>query len=278
VSGERSGGAVGVPGGDRWSSGDAYEAYVGRWSRQVAVEFIDWLAVAPGQRWLDVGSGTGALTQTVLARRDPRSVVGVDPSETFVAHARASVVDPRARFTIGSAAATGLPDASVDVVVSGLVFNFVPDLAAALEEARRVVAHGGLIAAYVWDYAEGMQFMRRFWDAAVALDTTAEPLDEGRRFQNTAPEPLKAAFGDAGLVDVEVRPIVVPTVFADFDDLWRPFLGGTGTAPAYLATLSGPARDALRDRLRASLAPGLDGSVHLTARAWAARGRRPRDP
>jgi SAM-dependent methyltransferase len=275
VSSEQPGRAVGVPGGDRWSSGDAYEAYVGRWSRQVAVEFIDWLDVASGQRWLDVGSGTGALTQTVLARRDPRSVVGVDPSETFVAHARASVLDPRVSFTIGSAAATGMPDESVDVVVSGLVFNFVPDLAAALEEGRRVVARGGLVAAYVWDYAEGMQFMRRFWDVAVALDTAAEPLDEGRRFLNTAPEPLAAAFGDAGLVDVDVRPIVVPTVFADFDDLWRPFLGGTGTAPAYLATLSEPAREALRDQLRASMTPEADGTIKLAARAWAARGRRP---
>jgi SAM-dependent methyltransferase len=273
VSGEQ--GAVGLPSGDRWSSGSAYEAYVGRWSRQVAVEFIDWLDVATGQRWLDVGSGTGALTQTVLARRDPRSVVGVDPSETFVAHACASVLDPRASFTIGSAAATGMPDESVDVVVSGLVFNFVPDLAAALDEARRVVTQDGLIAAYVWDYAEGMQFMRRFWDAAVALDPAAEPLDEGRRFQDTAPGPLAAAFRDADLVDVDVRPIVVPTVFADFDDLWGPFLGGTGTAPAYLATLSGPARDALRDRLRASLTPDACGTIALTARAWAARGRRP---
>ncbi|HEY4633954.1 MAG TPA: methyltransferase domain-containing protein, partial [Candidatus Limnocylindrales bacterium] len=201
--------------------------------------------------------------------------VGVDPSATFVAHARTSVLDPRASFTMGSAAATGMPDESVDVIVSGLVLNFVPDVAEALTESRRVVARGGVVAAYVWDYAEGMEFMRRFWNAAIELDPGARTLDEGRRFPITTPGPLGAAFTDAGLVDVSVVPITVPTAFADFDDLWLPFLGGTGAAPAYVATLSEPAREDLRDRLRAATPAEPDGSILLAARAWAARGRRP---
>ncbi len=260
---------------DRWSSGSSYEGYVGRWSRLVAPQFVDWLGVAPGSRWLDVGCGTGALTDTILARCDPSSVVGVDSSEAFLAHARATVRDPRATFLVGSAATTGLNDGEVDAVVSGLVLNFVPEVGEALAEARRVVSPGGVIGGYVWDYAEGMQLMRRFWNAAVALDPGARPLDEGDRFGLAAPEPLATAFTAAGLEGVEVRPIEIPTVFADFDDLWTPFLGGTGTAPAYVAALSEPARDAIRDRLRNSISSSADGSIHLTARVWAARGRQP---
>jgi SAM-dependent methyltransferase len=261
-------------GNDHWSSGSAYESYVGRWSRLVASEFLDWLAIPPGRRWLDVGCGTGVLTHTILARCDPNSVVGVDPSETFVEHARATVVDGRAIFTVGTAAMTGLDDGAVDVVVSGLVLNFVPDVGAALAEARRVVSPGGVVAAYVWDYAEGMQFMRRFWDTAVALDPAAQSLDEGARFGINAPEPLTAAFNAAGLEAVDVRPIEIPTVFRDFDDYWTPFLGGTGPAPVYVASLTESVRDALRDRLRASIAQEPDGCIRLTARAWAAQGRR----
>ncbi len=258
---------------DRWSSGSGYESYVGRWSRLVAPEFLDWLAIPPRRRWLDVGCGSGALTEAILARCDPRSVVGVDPSEAFVAHARATVVDARASFVVGTAAMTGLDDGDVDCVVSGLVLNFVPDVGEALAEAQRLVSPGGVVGGYVWDYVEGMQLMRRFWDAAVALDPAAQASDEGVRFGIAAPGPLAAAFTAAGLEAVDVRPIEVPTVFADFDDFWRPFLGGTGTAPAYAASLTGPARNALRDRLRASVADEPDGSIRLVARAWAAQGR-----
>lgn len=260
---------------DPWASGAAYESYVGRWSRLVAPQFLAWLAIPGSRRWLDVGCGTGALTDAILEGRDPRSVVGVDASDAFVAHASTRVTDERARFVVGTAAETSLDDSSVDVVVSGLVLNFVPDLGAALTEARRVVSPGGTIAAYLWDYGEGMQFMRRFWDAAVALDPAAHALDEAVRFPGAAPGPLAAVFDDAGLEAVDVRPIEVPTVFSDFDDLWRPFLNGTGPAPGYVASLAEPARDALRDRLRASVDPDPDGSIRLIARAWAVRGRRP---
>jgi trans-aconitate methyltransferase len=259
---------------DPWASGTAYEGYVGRWSRLVAPEFLDWLAVPALRSWLDVGSGTGVLTEAILARCDPRSVVGIDSSESFVEHARATVVDARARFAVGLASETGLADEAVDVTVSGLVLNFVPDVGEALAEAWRVTSRGGLIAGYVWDYAEGMQPIRRFWDAAIALDQAAQTLDQGVRFPIAAPEPLAAAFAAAGLEAVEVRPIEIPTVFADFDDLWTPFLGGTGSAPGYVASLSESARDALRDRLRTSVPVEPDGSIRLTARAWAARGER----
>jgi len=199
--------------------------------------------------------------------------VGVDPSEPFVAHARTTIVDARVRFEVGTAAETGVGKAAVDVVVSALVLNFVPDLSAALAEARRVLSPGGVVAGYVWDYAEGMQLLRRFWDAAVVVDPAARANDEGARFGIAAPEPLAAAFTAAGLSTVDVRPIEIPTVFADFDDLWTPFLGGTGVGPAYVASLGEARRDALREQLRASLDAEPDGSIRLMARAWAVRGQ-----
>jgi SAM-dependent methyltransferase len=260
---------------DRWSSGNAYESFIGRWSRLVAPQFLDWLGVAPGARWLDVGCGTGALTEAILERHHPRSVVGVDPSEPFVSHASTTVVDTRATFRVGSASTTGLGDASVDTVVSALVLNFVPDLGDALAEARRVVRPGGVVAGYVWDYADGMQLLRRFWDAAVALDEDARTLDEAVRFPSAAPGPLAAAFRAAELAGFDVRAIEIPTVFADFEDLWAPFLSGTGPAPSYVASLGEPGRAALRERLRSSLAEEADGSIRLVARAWAVQARRP---
>ncbi len=264
-----------MSGADRWLGGDAYERYVGRWSRLVAPIFVDWLAVAPGRPWLDVGCGTGALSATVLAQADPARIVGIDPSADFVAHARERVADPRASFAVGDAQAIPLDDASVDVVVAGLVLNFVPDAAAGLAEMVRVSTPGATVAGYVWDYAEGMQMMRHFFDAAIALDPAAVDEDEGVRFPICAPGPLRAAFAGAGLDTVEVRAIEIPTVFADFDEYWSPFLSGVGAAPAFAMRMEEGQRNAFRDRLRATLPTEADGSIHLTARAWAVRGTRP---
>jgi SAM-dependent methyltransferase len=257
---------------ERWAVGDAYEAYVGRWSRRVAAEFVPALDVAPGARWLDVGCGTGALASTALDAAEPAAVAGVDASTGFLRTAAAR--EGRAAFAAGDARALPLADAAVDVVVSGLVLNFVPDPARAVAELARVAAPGGVVAAYVWDYAEGMQFMRYFWDAAAELDPAAAELDEGRRFTLCAPEPLAALWTSSGLGAVDVRPVEIPTVFADFDDLWRPFLGGQGSAPTYVSTLPGDRRDALRDLLRTRVPAEPDGTVRLRARVWAVRGRR----
>lgn len=255
-----------------WAVGDAYEAYVGRWSRRVAEAFLRWLDVPAGRRWLDVGCGTGALTAAVLAVADPARVIGVDPSEEFLATARARIVDPRATFRAGDARSLPLPDRQVDAVVSGLALNFVPDPYRAAAELSRVTAPGGVAAAYVWDYAEGMAMMRYFWDAATALDPAASELDEGRRFPLCRPEPLGRLWADAGLGKVTVQAIETPTVFADFDDYWKPFLGGQGPAPGYAMSLTEEHRRALRDLLRARLPAGQDGTIPLTARAWAVRG------
>jgi hypothetical protein len=153
--------------------------------------------------------------------------------------------------------------------------NFVPDPAKAIREMKRVTRRHGIVSAYVWDYAGEMQMMRRFWDAAIALDSDAIPLDEGRRFPLCNPDPLASLFQDARLDAVEVRAIDVPTPFKDFDDYWTPFLGGQAPAPGYCMSLSEEHRTALCDRIRASLPVRDDGSIHLIARAWAVRGTVP---
>lgn len=257
---------------DTWERGSPYEQYVGRWSRRVAPAFLSWLDVPPGRRWLDVGCGTGALCAAIVDRCAPASVAGVEPSEGFLKTAKENLAE-RAALYQGSATSIPLGDASVDVVVSGLVLNFVPDQRAALVEMARVTANGGTIAAYVWDYAGKMELMRFFWDAAVALDPGAAKLDEGTRFPLCRPEALKALFASAGLGAFEVKPIDIPTPFADFDDYWRPFLGGQGPAPAYAMSLDETARARLRDRIRERLPAAANGSIGLTARAWAARAK-----
>jgi SAM-dependent methyltransferase len=257
---------------DTWERGSPYEQYVGRWSRQIAPMFLSWLKIPAGRRWLDVGCGTGALCATIVDRCSPSSVAGVEPSEGFLTTAKENLAG-RAALHQGSATAIPLDDASVDVAVSGLVLNFVPDPPAALLEMARVTSKGGTIAAYVWDYAARMELIRFFWDAAVELDPEAAKLDEGARFPLCRPEALERLFAGAELQEVDVKPIDIPTSFSDFDDYWRPFLGGQGPAPAYAMSLGETARARLRDRIRERLPTEANGSIPLTARAWAARAR-----
>jgi SAM-dependent methyltransferase len=258
-------------GADVWAVAGEYEAYVGRWSRKVAREFVDWLDVPAGGLWLDAGCGTGALTSAVLATASPAAVIGVDPSAAFLAEARAVA---GAVVAAGDAAALPLPASGFDAVVSGLALNFVARPEAAVAEFARVAKPGATVAAYVWDYAGGMRMMRYFWDAAAEVDPAAADRDESARFPICRPAALRAAWAAAGLRDVATRSIEVPTVFASFDDYWRPFLGGQGPAPAYLATVGDARRRAVRDLLSDRLPRGADGSVPLTAAAWAVRGIR----
>lgn len=259
---------------DVWAAGDLYEPYVGRWSRQVARAFLDWLPVPDGRDWVDVGCGTGAVIHAITEMRNPNSVVGVDASPGYVEYAKARITHPGARFEVGDARSLPLDTGSADAVVAGLVLNFVPEPMGALSEMTRVVRPGGAVAAYVWDYSGKMELMRYFWDAAVALDPEAEKLDEGRRFPICHPTPLAALVAQAGLSDVEVRPIDVPTNFRGFDDYWSPFLGGQGPAPGYAVSLSEERRSVLRERIRSALPKAEDGSIRLIARAWAVRGRK----
>jgi ubiquinone/menaquinone biosynthesis C-methylase UbiE len=259
---------------DTWASGSAYEPYVGRWSRLVAREFLNWLALPAGRQWLDVGCGTGALSQTILQLAAPSHITGIDRSEWYIAFARERIKDPIVQLHVGQAEALSVESATYDAAVSGLVLNFIPQPDRAVAEMSRATRPGGSVAVYVWDYAGKMQLMRHFWNAAAALDPAAYELDEGRRFPLCQPEPLRQLFQSAGLTQVDVCPIDIATDLRDFEDYWSPFLGGQGPAPSYVMALSEERRAALRERIRAGLPCALDGSIPLVARAWAVRGVR----
>jgi SAM-dependent methyltransferase len=259
---------------DAWASGDAYEQYVGRWSRLVAREFLSWLAVAPNAAWLDVGCGTGALTEEILNATAPASIHSIDRSIPYTQFARRRVPDPRVTFSVADAEALALRAESVDAVVSALALNFITRPSVALDEVARVTRTGGVVAVYVWDYAGQMQLMRYFWDAALTMDSHVAELDEAGRFPMCNRPALETLFRTAGFADVETRAIDVPTVFRDFDDYWTPFLGGQGPAPGYTMHLTEERRVELRERIRAALPVARDGSISLIARAWAVRGTR----
>jgi SAM-dependent methyltransferase len=257
---------------DAWASGDSYEPYIGRWSRLVAQEFIRWLAVPPRSRWLDAGSGTGALSLTILEMANPKKVKGIDRSESYVDFVRTQVDHPDIEFEVGNAQSLPVDSKAFDAAVSGLVLNFVPRPHQMVSEMARVVGDGGVVGLYVWDYAGKMQMLRHFWNAAVALDPAARDLDEGRRFSICSPTALTDLLQNAGLSHVEVRAIDVHADFKDFDDFWSPFLGSQGPAPGYVMSLTESRRAQLRERLYNSLPFALDGSIPLILRAWAVRG------
>jgi SAM-dependent methyltransferase len=254
---------------DAWQAGDSYDSYMGRWSRQVAPRFLDRLGARDGLDWLEVGCGTGALSGTIVARHSPKSLIAIDPSEGFLAKARANVPDPRVEFRVGDAQALDVDTASRDIVVSALVLNFVPDKKKALAEMKRAARPGATIAFYVWDYpGGGMEFMRAFWTAAGALDPKALDLTEDKRFPFCTPEGLTDLAKRSGLSSADCTAIEIPTVFKDFDDYWRPFTLGAGPAPGYCMSLDDDARQRLKEKLSESLPREPSGSIPLKARAW----------
>ncbi|MGE0230804.1 MAG: class I SAM-dependent methyltransferase [Flavobacteriaceae bacterium] len=255
---------------DSWSAGRSYDHYMGRWSRLVAEKFVDWLAGPEDADWADIGCGTGALTSAILTRANPASVIGIDPSEGFVNHARNEIADSRAQFKAGDAQAIPLPDDAVDVAASALVLNFVPDRLKALAEMRRVTRDGGTIAFYVWDYpGGGMGIIDRFWKAAAILDPAARELNEADRFPFCSPAGLSELCVAAGFDHPAVHPIEVESVFSDFEAFWHPFTLGAGPAPGYCMSMPADARERLKRELMNML--GGEGEVRLIARAWAVR-------
>jgi SAM-dependent methyltransferase len=256
-----------------WANTGAYEAYMGRWSRPVAEAVLAWLRLSSGLTWLDVGCGTGALTQAILDTADPREILGIDPSAEFIATASRQIADPRVRYAVGDARALPVPNDAYDAVVAGLVLHFVPDPRPAALEMVRAAHDGGSVAAYVWDFGGEGQFTRYFWQAATALDPAATVLDPGMQSSLCRPEPLAALFVGAGLEAVTVQAVVVPAVFRDFDDYWQPhLLGGSSPAQRYVASLGDGPRTALRERLQAVLPIADDGSISLLGRLWAVCG------
>jgi len=256
---------------DSWQSGDPYEYFMGRWSKLVAEQFVDWLSPEPGLNWLDLGCGSGALSEAIINRHNPASVIALDQSEGFVATAQQRLGN-RAICKVGNALSLPLEDESINIAVSGLVLNFIPEPEKALAEMRRVTHPNGTVGVYVWDYPGKMEFLRYFWDAAAQLNPDASALHEGHRFSGVNADYLVDLFDHVGFSEVDVAPLEIETKFSDFNDYWDPFLGGQGPAPTYVSKLSDSDRNQLSEVLAKTLPVNAEGKIAMTARAWAARG------
>ncbi len=249
---------------------EAYDRYVGRYSRQLARELITAAGLRSGQRALDVGSGPGALTTELAALLGPDHVAAAEPSPTFAEACRQR--NPDVRVEVAPAETLPFDDASFDAALAQLVVNFMSDAHAGVREMQRVTRPGGTLVAAVWDYAGEMTLLRRFWDAAVALDPAAEANDESRSMRFCTPDGLHQLWSSAELADVDVAPVTVTAGYENFEDLWQPLEVGVGPAGAYTVSLARDRRRALKDEVRRRLGAG-DEPFELTARAWVVTGR-----
>ena len=254
-----------------WNDAVGYERYVGHWSRATAPQFLDWLGLPHRLKWLDVACGTGALTSAILATCNPVEVVGLDASETYLISARTHCQDPRARFITGDASALALPSASFDVSVSGLALNFMA-FDRALAEQFRVVRPGGTLAAYVWDYAGGYEFARRFWDAALRIDPRAAAYDPGRNAPICHEPNLREALKRAGCTGVETCAIDHSGEFPSREAYWHAFEGRQGSTSEYRSMLTDQERLRLENAVLSDMPSR--GPVRLKVRALAVQGGR----
>jgi SAM-dependent methyltransferase len=254
-----------------FSAGEGYERFMGRWSHRLAEPFIAFTGMKDGNRILDVGTGTGALASALSRTTSASELVGIDPSEGFIAYARKNAARPH-QFEIGDAQSMRFPSASFDAAMALLVMNFVPDHVKAIAEMRRVTRPGGVVSACVWDYDAGMEMLRFFWDEVIALDPAMSARDE-RNMKLSRAGQLADLWRTAGLAKVTESPITIAQTFASFQDYWEPFLKGAGPGGAYVVSLSAERRAQLEARLRQRLLGSRqDGMFVLKARAWCVRG------
>ena len=254
-------------------NGESYEEFMGRWSRPVAREFVKWLGAAQGKRWLDVGCGTGALTQAILDLASPELVRAIDPTDDYITYARAFFEkDSRVVFQTADFKALHSFTQTFDTAVAGLMLNFANIPEDAVEAMKCVVVDGGLIGAYVWDYNGRMEMLRYFWDAAVELDASVSPIHESQRFSISDQQSLEKLFHSAKLRNVEAHSINLSMPFRNFEDFWLRFQGGQGPAGVYLSSLDAEKREELRESVGRRIKTGPNGAFELEARALAIKG------
>ena len=252
----------------RFNDGDAYDRYMGIWSRAACPAFLAWLDAPANAHWLDVGCGTGVLTEELARRLGAENVAGADPSPMLEATAERV---PGIELRQASAEELPWPDDGFDATLSQLVMHFLTDPAAGVDEMARVTRPGGVVASCTWDFAGGgMQLLGTFWQSARAIDPEAESESStmGDR-QN-----LEALWRDCGLQDVETRALEVSSRYEDFEELWSSFSRGVGPAGQHLQSLPPDRQAALKEQYFARIGEPR-GSFELGARSWAVRGRVP---
>jgi SAM-dependent methyltransferase len=247
----------------RFDDGAAYEDFMGKWSRLVGANFLDWLAPGPGGRWVDVGCGNGAFTELLVERCAPRHVQGIDASQEQIAYARRRFAGGSLQFDVGDAMALPYPDRSFDAAVMALVIFFVPDAAKSVAEMTRVVGPGGSVSTYAWDILGGGFPFESLQQEMTALGPTPlwPPSVEASRMES-----LQALWHGAGMTEIETRRITVERTFDDFDSFWRIAQTGPRLSPRIKEMSTGD-REQLRMRMRARSVA--DGDGRITCRAWA---------
>jgi SAM-dependent methyltransferase len=248
-------------------AGDAYDRFMGRYSRRLAPLLAEFAGVDRGTRVLDVGSGPGALTAELVDRLGAGSVAAADPSEMF----SATCAERFPGVDVKRAPAEELPwpDGTFDASLAQLVVNFMSDPVAGVREMHRVTRAGGVVAACIWDYRDGMRMLRTYWESALAIDPAAP--DEGRTMAIATADELRGIWLAAGLVDVESGAFDVEAEYESFDAFWHPFTVGAGPAGMHYASLDSAQAAALREECRHRLGDP-QGPFKLPARAWAIRG------
>jgi SAM-dependent methyltransferase len=254
----------------------AYEQFMGRWSRLLAPQFLEFAGIPDGWHVLDVGSGTGSLAVEIAAQRPHCQMVGVEPCEDYVAYAKTRDPNGTVQFKVGNAQQLPFADAEFDASLSLLVFNFIPHPRKALAELQRVTRPGGRICAAIWDYGDRMQMLRAFWDTATELDVNAA-LDDEKNMDLCRYGELSALWREGGLANVDEQPLEITMQFGSFDDFWQPFLAGQGPAGAYVGRLAPERKIALRDQIKRLLPEAAQQcAFELRSCAWAVRGSKPR--
>jgi len=255
----------------RFTDGAGYDRFMGVWSRLAGQAFLDWIGPSQGQRWLDVGCGNGAFTQLIAEQCEPLTLVGIDPSEAQLAYARQQPLLQSVDFVNADAMALPFPDDAFDLAVMPLVIFFVPEPAQGVAEMARVVAPGGIVAAYAWDL-EGGGFPYQSVNETLGAIGRAVPMPPS--VEAARLDVLRNLWSTASLGEIHTRVITVERTYTDFDDLWTTVLGGP-SAGQTLAAMSKEEVSRFREVLRDRLQPAESGSITLAGRAHAIRGTVP---